>query len=190
MTSESPDLTAEAARPSPSVIAGPAVTFESVTFSDGTVIALDPDDIVVLVGPNNSGKSVALNELEQSVGPAVEQIVIKAVSLRRIGTGEQLRELLNQHGRKTGKAGDLHYTGFRFSVPIQHLERFWQNKIAQLRPIFCMRMATETRITDSNPQTQFRSSIRRRRTPSIFCTSMTASSGGLAPIFGVRSART
>lgn len=152
MTSESPDLTAEAARPSPSVIAGPAVTFESVTFSDGTVIALDPNDIVVLVGPNNSGKSVALNELEQSVGPAVEQMVIKAVSLRRIGTGEQLRELLNQHGRKTGKAGNLHYTGFRFSVPFQHVEEFWQNQIAQLRPFFCMRIATETRITDSNPQ--------------------------------------
>ncbi len=140
MSSESPDLTAEAAQPSPSVIAGPAVTFETVTFSDGTVIVLDPNDIVVLVGPNNSGKSVALRELEQSVGSVVEQMVIKAVSLRQIGTGEQLRELLNQHGRKTGTAGNLHYTGFRFSVPFQHVEEFWQNQIAQLREsifVFC-----------------------------------------------------
>ena len=44
----------------------PAVTFESITFSDGTTISLEPTDIVVLVGPNNAGKSVALRELERA----------------------------------------------------------------------------------------------------------------------------
>ena len=34
----------------------PAVTFESVTFSDGTTLALEPAEIVLLVGPNNAGK--------------------------------------------------------------------------------------------------------------------------------------
>ena len=34
----------------------PSVTFESITFSDGQTIQLDPTDVVVLVGPNNAGK--------------------------------------------------------------------------------------------------------------------------------------
>ena len=126
MTSEFPDPTNESAQPSLSVIEAPAVTFDSVTFSDGTMVDLDPNDIVVLVGPNNSGKSLALHELEQSIGSAVERMVIKAVSVRQIGTSEQLLELLNRHGRKTGKVENLAYTGFRFSVPIQthsHLVR-------------------------------------------------------------------
>ena len=39
------------------------LTFEEITFSDGTLISLEPDDVVVLVGPNNAGKSAALREL-------------------------------------------------------------------------------------------------------------------------------
>ena len=45
----------------------PAVTFNSITFSDGTTISLEPNDVVVFVGPNNAGKSVALRELEGQV---------------------------------------------------------------------------------------------------------------------------
>ena len=55
----------------------PAVTFESITFSDGTTIPLEPTDVVVLVGPNNAGKSAALRELE-----AMSKILLGAL-LRR-----------------------------------------------------------------------------------------------------------
>ena len=33
----------------------PSVRIESATFSDGTTVELDPNDVVVLVGPNNAG---------------------------------------------------------------------------------------------------------------------------------------
>ena len=46
----------------------PSVTFESLTFSDGTMIELDPADVVVLVGPNNAGKSLALRKLDDNIG--------------------------------------------------------------------------------------------------------------------------
>ena len=41
----------------------PRLSFETITFSDGTVLRLEDDDIVVFVGPNNAGKSAALREL-------------------------------------------------------------------------------------------------------------------------------
>lgn len=41
----------------------PTLSFETVTFSDGTTLSFEDDDIVVFVGPNNAGKSAALREL-------------------------------------------------------------------------------------------------------------------------------
>lgn len=152
MDSELPDPPAENKPSAPIESAAPAVTFESLTFSDGTTIALDPNDTVVLVGPNNAGKSLALRELEQHIGRETEQRVIKAVSLRKSGTVDQLRALLLRYGRKSGAAKDASYKGFRYHISEKHLENHWPNNIEPYRTLFCMRIATETRITDSNPQ--------------------------------------
>jgi len=38
-------------------IVKPTLSFESVTFSNGSTLTFAPDDIVVFVGPNNAGKS-------------------------------------------------------------------------------------------------------------------------------------
>jgi ATPase subunit of ABC transporter with duplicated ATPase domains len=129
MNSELPDPPAENKHSAPIESATPAVTFESLTFSDGTTIALDPNDTVVLVGPNNAGKSAALRELEQHIGPEIEQTVIKAASLIKSGTADQLRTLLLQHGRKIGAANNTSYAGFRYNLSVQNLESYWKNNI-------------------------------------------------------------
>lgn len=150
--STEPGQVAASDKPSPPEDTTPSITFETITFSDGTQIPLDLNDIVVLAGPNNSGKSVALNELQRSIGEIVDQMVIKTVSLRKLGTGAQLRKLLDQHGQITGRPGQEVYRGFQFSVASNSVEDFWERNVRQLRDIFCTRIATETRITDSNAQ--------------------------------------
>lgn len=77
----------------------PSITFESLTFSDGTIIELDRDDIVLFVGPNNAGKSVALRDLEDHVGPPVQGTVVKSAKLRRIGTIDDLRTTIRAHSQ-------------------------------------------------------------------------------------------
>jgi ABC-type hemin transport system ATPase subunit len=52
----------------------PSITFESVTFSDGTTIQLGVSDIIVLVGPNNAGKSAMLRELENDFGGKLKKM--------------------------------------------------------------------------------------------------------------------
>ncbi len=42
----------------------PRLFFRTITFSDGTELELEEDDIVLFVGPNNAGKSAARRELE------------------------------------------------------------------------------------------------------------------------------
>jgi len=39
------------------------IWISEIVFSDGTKISLNSDDIVIFVGPNNSGKTVALKNL-------------------------------------------------------------------------------------------------------------------------------
>src|ERR1700748_2165602 len=48
-----------------SIQMNPRVRLKSVTFSDGIERMIGPDDVVILVGPNNSGKSAALKGISQ-----------------------------------------------------------------------------------------------------------------------------
>lgn len=130
----------------------PSITFESLTFSDGTVIALEPTDVVLFVGPNNAGKSAALRELEGHIGPPIEGTVIKSAKLRRTGTTDELRKFVETHARITGDPHSPQYSGAGFNLPLQLLEHYWNNNLTPFRPLFCQRIATETRIIESNQQ--------------------------------------
>ncbi len=58
--------------------------FDAVTFSDGTRVSVPPNGALVLVGPNNSGKSAALRELLAStrlhaaIGPVIRSVEVAA----------------------------------------------------------------------------------------------------------------
>ena len=71
----------------------PAVTFERIKFSDGTTVELSPDDVVVFVGPNNAGKSVALRELREFVRDSeFDSTVVKKAPVVKAGSLEQLEQ--------------------------------------------------------------------------------------------------
>ena len=68
----------------------PTVSFQSISFSDGTEVSFEPNDVVVFVGPNNAGKSLALREIEQHVGNHSDTMVIRSTNLHKTGTAEEL----------------------------------------------------------------------------------------------------
>ena len=70
----------------------PKLSFEAITFSDGTTLKLDEDDIVVFVGPNNAGKSAALHELEERVKRSTPGLVVKNSTMSKKGTQENSPE--------------------------------------------------------------------------------------------------
>ena len=129
----------------------PSVTFETITFSDGTTISLDETDVVVVVGPNNAGKSLALRELEEQLGSHSDTKVIKSAELRKAGTSEDLLGYLREHAQVREQDRGKIYSGYKFSVAERRISDFWPNNLSQLRPFFCMRILTETRINDSDP---------------------------------------
>ena len=129
----------------------PSVTFQSITFSDGTTVSLDSNDVVVFVGPNNAGKSLALRELEQHVGNHSDTMVIKSTTLYRTGTPEGLSAYFRKHAQVRTRGAERIYSGYLFSVKERRISEFWTTNLEPLRSFFCMRILTETRIVNSNP---------------------------------------
>lgn len=128
-------------------------TFESITFSDGTTISLKPTDVVVLVGPNNAGKSVALRELERQVGNSFRGTVVEGVKFLRSGTEEELRASLEHHTKKNTMERYPMYRGLNLTVYEGNVGALWGrvDGISDLATFFCMRLQTESRIIGSNP---------------------------------------
>ena len=139
-----------------STITDPSVTFESITFSDGTTIALKPTDVVVLVGPNNAGKSVALRDLDQHVEKPFQGIVVNNIELSYSGTLEELLAYIEQFSYEKGDGPDKKFIGYRCSVKERRVEYLWFSHLHEFSQFFCMRLQTETRITDSNPARSIR----------------------------------
>lgn len=65
----------------------PRVAINQLTFSDGTEVVIAPNDIVLVVGPNNAGKSAALRAIRDKLQNASHKSpVLQNVLLHRTGT--------------------------------------------------------------------------------------------------------
>lgn len=130
----------------------PSLSFESVTFSNGDVLTFVEDEIIVFVGPNNAGKSAALRELQQFVSKHVPQTVIENATFRRSGTQKELQGYLEEYALKIGGVADYRYAGIGYNIHPSHIS--WFDNPDDRHPVarfFCTRLATEDRITASNP---------------------------------------
>ena len=129
----------------------PKLFFKTITFSDGTTLTLDEDDIVVFVGPNNAGKSAALRELESWVARSESGLVIKNATIIKKGTRDDLEAYLEAKAQKNGVGTSLHYGGIGYNIHHTNLKYFDNpNDRHPVAPFFAKQLTTEGRITDSN----------------------------------------
>lgn len=130
----------------------PRLSFETVTFSDGTVLRLGEDDVVVFVGPNNAGKSATLRELEAWVARSSPGLVIKDATMLKVGGQSDLKAYLEANAQKSGDSFNLTYGGIGYNIHHSHLHYFDSPSDRHpVAPFFAKRLTTETRILDSNP---------------------------------------
>ena len=136
----------------------PKVTFRKITFSDETTIELEPADVVVLVGPNNSGKSVALSELETYVGGSPNSIVLSSAEVMADGSAESFERFIRGNAQVKPISGQPGWRIEGYGVEFQTnspdlksvLAQFWPRGIQQFRSFFCQRIPTGTRIGASD----------------------------------------
>jgi energy-coupling factor transporter ATP-binding protein EcfA2 len=147
-----PTAVNEGASPTGEVeILRPRLSFETITFSDGTVLRLEMDDIVVFVGPNNAGKSATLRELESWVMRSISGLVVKNATMRKVGTQADLKAYLDANAQKSGDSANLYYGGIGYNIHHSHVSYFDQQSDRHpVAPFFAKRLTTEGRIQDSN----------------------------------------
>ena len=129
----------------------PSITFQSITFSDGTTIELEANDVVALVGPNNSGKSLVLRELEMHFVSPEGTMVVKSTEKSKRGAPETFAEFILRHVHVKVEGPRWRYGGLGLSLRTgSKPEQLWPQHISDFGPLFCGRISTETRIIDSN----------------------------------------
>lgn len=90
-------------------------SIENLTFSSGKQIAFGPEDIVVILGPNNAGKSAALRELwtrlqaQENLSPPGQ--VLTNMSIRKTADAAQVLEVLRVIGRSLPSSPDTYFLG-------------------------------------------------------------------------------
>jgi hypothetical protein len=134
----------------------PRAWITNVTFSDDNTVSLSVDDIVVLVGPNNSGKSMALKNIVQKAKDRKnEGIVIKDVGISIDGTQDDLVSWLRRNSRKIStNPSNPGYTRLGATVYEQQAKSWWQNYAAgfhELTSFFVYHLTTDARLNAANP---------------------------------------
>ncbi|HRB96502.1 MAG TPA: AAA family ATPase [Nitrosomonas sp.] len=129
----------------------PAIFFETITFSDNQTLTFDDDEIVVFVGPNNTGKSETLRQLQNWISKSLSQTIVTNTTTKKIGTSKDLQQYLESNALKTGDINNFAYGGIGYNIHHSHVPYFDRPDRSPVAPFFSARLATEIRITASDP---------------------------------------
>ena len=106
----------------------PTTSISELIFSGGNSFAFNKNDKVILVGPNNSGKSQSLREIIQICkdGKTDRSIVVSGLKLVKQGTTSDLKAFLEKNA--TYVSGSYRYKNWRLN---EHHISLWGNDYLQ-----------------------------------------------------------
>lgn len=126
----------------------------SITFSGGQDIPLDFGAVLVLIGPNNGGKSRALRDIEAFfAAPDATRPVIPSVTVLREGTAELFEQWLQDHYPcRLDTHGQLHLRTKGGDLEVRAVDRIWErgDDLRGAQAFLVHRLGTEQRLTISN----------------------------------------
>ncbi len=135
------------------------VWLDSITFSDGTKVDLEKDQILVIVGPNNSGKSATLNEVYKLVNKnTFEKRVVHNLSIVSKGEQADIEKYLSDHSMKIDNSTDIRYTGYDYSCKRKDLH-LWGSKsigLSIFREVLVGFIRTENRLETTKAVKNFK----------------------------------
>lgn len=132
------------------------ITIKTIKFSDGTAIDASGTQIVVLVGPNNAGKSSTLNEIFTGAGNSDEVgPVLRDVLMEKHGSLDDLNAWLATNAKKVKiqYRPRQEYAWLGRACPEEDVEKSWNSRnIGALNNILCSVIDVEQRIQVPGPQ--------------------------------------
>lgn len=128
----------------------PKVWLDSITFSDGSKLSLGKDDIILLVGPNNSGKTESLRAIREKVrSSSYTSPVLSELSLEREGSAEDLINWLEQTTKTNFEHSheDPRFELLGVSIHRSHAHGLWpQRDLGPLARFFCHMLTADERL--------------------------------------------
>ena len=132
----------------------PRAYIKTVTFSDGTAVEFGPQDLVVVVGPNNSGKTQALQDLRNHFNSPTSgrSLVVQSTEITREGTKEELIEWITVWAvQRAAPSPELAtYTGHGWQAQRADIESAWTSAspgLGELASLFCIHIDAGRRLT-------------------------------------------
>jgi len=133
------------------------IWINEITFSDNSTLQFEKDDIIVLVGPNNAGKSASLKEAASLLKSKNNKVkVLKDLRIEKEGDESGLLSLLDNAATKNYESSpdQILYQGFGFNIWESTVKSFfneYSNGIGDLFSLFANILTTEQRLSAANP---------------------------------------
>jgi energy-coupling factor transporter ATP-binding protein EcfA2 len=128
----------------------PSLSVSELKFSDGTILNLDINDTVVLVGPNNSGKSMTLRQIESGLAENQSFNVIQSMEPRKIGDASQFTQHVKEISQRIFRYQQILWVGYKYEIRDSRINSSWTELSAEARDFFVLRVPTDTRLSGSD----------------------------------------
>lgn len=131
------------------------VHISEITFSDGQTILFEENEKIIIVGPNNSGKSQTLREIvEISSSDEINSgQVIKKLRINKFGTKDDLVELLK-------RGGSFKNDAYNYGAQTIHYSWLYSwdqsEKLTNICPVFMKNITANDRLSICNQQNSIR----------------------------------
>lgn len=132
----------------------PRLWVQKLTFSDHSTVTLSKSDIVLVVGPNNAGKSATLRAIRDKLTTNLRSEVVSTLISVREGDAEEIVNWLDSFTRKNDPlAPDPVFQALGTGVHKSQIANWWagQNSLQSLSRFFCHLLTADERLGAANP---------------------------------------
>lgn len=132
----------------------PRIWIKECSFTDDTKVTFEKSDIILIVGPNNSGKSATLRAIRDKLAKNVANPVVSAISFVREGGVEEVIAWLDDFAHKKNPFSEnLLFQALGSTVPKINIPHFWNDPsyVHELARFFCHLLTADERLQAANP---------------------------------------
>jgi energy-coupling factor transporter ATP-binding protein EcfA2 len=134
----------------------PSVNVSQLLFSDGTSISVGRQDVVLVVGPNNAGKSATLRAIRDKLNePASESPVLRSLRINKRGTVAEFTDwMLGWARRQPDNPQNPGFAASGHTVYQSQIPHGWQREDNALGPVarwLCHFLSADERLQICNP---------------------------------------
>lgn len=144
--------------PTSSVTPRPSATVSELEFSNGTSLSISPRDIVIVVGPNNAGKSATLRAIRDKLGEcAAQSPVLRSIKVCKQGTSEEFSQWIEEWAKRqpdNPHPQNPSYSAVGHTVHRSQISEGWQRSDHSLGAVarwLCHFLSADERLNICNP---------------------------------------